>query len=417
MASLRETEPRQRAAQVSVESPTTTGSPFELRPGTIVAGRYRVVRLVGRGGMGAVYEAHEDSLGRRVALKLLHPIHATDPQVAARFVEEAKVANRVRHPALVEVTDRGLYEGRPFLVMEHLDGETLAARLAREGTFEPVDAIELLAPVFAAVSVLHDRGVVHRDLKPDNIFLAHAGDVTSARVLDLGVARVLDEDRRLTAADTVLGTPVYMAPEQIKRSRDATPRADQYALGCVVYEMLTGRVPFDADNLHGILVAKVTEEPVPVRTHRPSLPEPFAAAIMRALERDPARRFAHVSAFATALREGLAREALPATVSPPKRRALNRAVVISVLLALATFVTWWNTRDLPRTAPPALRVNAPPPPQATTPSAPARPAAESPTLPPTAPPRHRDAPSLRPRTPPDRRLDIDRHNPLRGARP
>lgn len=442
MVAPRQTEPK-RGAAVRGENPDTTESPFELPPGTVVANRYRIVRLLGRGGMGAVYEAFEDALERRVALKLLHPIHATDPQVTSRFVEEAKVANRVRHPALVEVTDRGLYEGRPFLVMEHLDGETLAARLARDGAFEPADAIELLGPVFAAVSVLHDHGVVHRDLKPDNIFLARVGGATVARVLDLGVARVLDANHRLTATGAALGTPVYMAPEQVKSSRDATPRADQYALGCVVYEMLSGRVPFEADDLHGILVAKVTSEPVPIRAHLPSLPDALAATVMRALSRDPARRFAHVSAFAAALRESVAGEApeapaddtrdpvrpsadtLPAPdPSPPgptKRQPRSLGVVVSLLVGFAALVTWWAARSRPHaptTATPSARPHTTAPAPATTAPEPAQRAVEGPAPPsPTTPSPRREAPLPRTRTPTHERLDIDRRNPLRGARP
>jgi len=458
MATPRETGLEHRATAASGDSSAGHNTGAELAPGTVVAGRYRVLRLLGRGGMGAVYEAFEEAIERRVALKLLHPIIALEPQVAARFLEEAKLANRVRHPAVVEVTDFGTHDGRPFLVMELLDGESLGARLERGGPFAPAAAVALLEPVFAALSHLHERGVVHRDLKPDNIFLARVGPSVTPRVLDLGIAKARTEGQSLTATDAMLGTPAYMAPEQVRSSRSVTALADQYALGCVVYEMLTGRMPIEADNLHGILVAKVTEDPVSILHWAPTLPAALAAVVMRSLARDPAQRFPDLAAFHAALVAALDPRAPPLDLSPPvvtvpdtaapaptevasegappaARRRARALVVVSAAAVAAALVAAVELASRPTpavvsapaagvrppTAPPAAPPPSPPappvapPPPAAPPVAPAVVAAPEAPAAPDAGARvrrggHRRAPGA-----PDGRLDIDGRNPLRGA--
>lgn len=446
--SLRNTAPARGRVDTPVSGPQAPRSPG-LLPGTLVGGRYAIVRLLGRGGMGAVFEAVQRPIGRRVALKVLNPLLSGDPDTLRRFLTEARVANQVQHRNVVQVTDFGEHEAQPFLVMELLEGESLAARLEREGPLDPSAAIALLAPVLRAMAHVHERGVVHRDLKPDNIFLAReAGtELPVPRVLDLGIAVALgDESQRVTATGAVLGTPAYMAPEQVVSSRSVTALADQYALGCVLYEMLTGRLPIEADNLHGLLLAKTTSEPTDIRGLRPELPEVVAAAAMRAVARDPGDRFGDVASLLDALtapapkpaaavareREPVRPEPAPAAPARARRPVVAAVLALTVLAAAAAALSSRSPSPLPhpaRAAPTAIAPplamappapepeplrTAPPSPSPAPPAmavAPPAPAPERAHRPSRSSPRSSHAP--REQRPPGPRLRIDPENPLR----
>ena len=285
--------------------------------GDRVADKYRVVRRVGRGGMGAVFEAEHESIKRPVALKVLRAELAADPMQAARFQREAQSATQVRHPNIVDILDFGVHDGRPFMVMELLEGETLGAVMRREGPMSMARAVELVAPVLKGLAAAHRKGIVHRDIKPENIFLAQSDDEPpTAKILDFGVAKVEDpESERLTGSRVALGTVAYMAPEQIRASRDAGEAADQYSAAVMLYEALTGRLPHEATSYNEMVVAKVTSPAHDLAAARPDLPTEACAVVMRALADAPEDRHGSVSDFREAL------EALPTLSDAPPRVA------------------------------------------------------------------------------------------------
>jgi serine/threonine-protein kinase len=287
----------------AAEDPQANEAP-PLRPGDVV-GRHRVAREVGRGGMCNVYEAVHIDLQKRVALKLLKPAFAADPTLVERFLREGRAASKVRHRHAVDVFDVGAHGGLAYLVMEFLEGEDLARRLRREGSLTPQETADLLLPVMAALVTAHEEGVVHRDLKPANIFLAVGRhQIVEPRVVDFGISKLFDEaraGRELTATDMILGTPYYMSPEQVKGARSATPASDQYALGVILYQCVTGEVPFRGPTLFDTLTLIVSGTCRRPRELCPSLTRDFEAVIGRAMARDPARRFASVGDMAAAL--------------------------------------------------------------------------------------------------------------------
>jgi eukaryotic-like serine/threonine-protein kinase len=271
-------------------------------PGTQFA-RYRIVREVGTGGMGMVYEAVLVDLHKRVALKVLSRDLADKAEHRERFVREGRAAARIRHPNVVEIFDVGEHDGQPFLAMEFLVGKDLRARYD-EGPLRPSELLELAIPVMAAVATAHDSQVIHRDLKPENIFLnEHPGHGVQPIVLDFGISKVVDDASvdNLTATSTMMGTPLYMSPEQVRRSREVDPRTDQYALGVLLYEGLTGVSAFSGNSIYDLLLKKIEGDFVPLRDLRPELPEALCSAIERAMSADRDHRFADLRAFAQAL--------------------------------------------------------------------------------------------------------------------
>jgi putative nucleotidyltransferase with HDIG domain len=284
-----------------------------------VVGAYRLVASLGRGAMGRVYEARHELLGRRVAMKVLLPEAASSEEAVARFIDEARAVNDIRHPGIVDVTDFGEVDGRPYYIMELLEGETLARRLAHRGRLELTEAVDVTLQVATALAAVHDRGVVHRDLKPENIFLCRgAAPPDRVKILDFGVAKLLAPgpvDRRLTRTGTVVGTPLYMSPEQCLGSAALDHRSDVYTLGLVLYEMLTGAPPFDRDNMAALLVAHVYERPPPPRRLEPAIPAAVEKIILRTLAKDPADRLGDMRALHAALAG--AAGAVPAPVRPP----------------------------------------------------------------------------------------------------
>ncbi len=261
-------------------------------------GPWVIERRLGEGGMGTVYVARHQVMGRRAAVKVLRAEHGAKPEMVQRFVNEARAAAAIEHPGIVDVIDVGARDdGSAYLVMELLDGESLAQRLKTRGRL-PVDtAVRLTRQIAAALAAAHARGIVHRDLKPDNVFVVPDPETTAGervKLLDFGIAKLHGElaaDAPTTQTGQIFGTPLYMSPEQCRGGVTIDHRADLYALGCMLYEMVTGRPPFRAAGLGDLLSKHMMEAPVPPRQHTPDLPAAIEDVILRLLAKDPAERF------------------------------------------------------------------------------------------------------------------------------
>lgn len=262
----------------------------ELEPGTIVAGRYVLDRVVGEGGMGVVWAANHTVTGKPFALKFLKESKASDPKSQRRLVREAKAACAVRHPAVAEVLDvLELDSGAPFLVMDLLEGETLTAKLAREGTLSPDEARAIFVPVVDALRAAHEVGVVHRDLKPENVFLVRGADgTTHVKVVDFGIAKLgaLADSPHVTETGDLVGTPLYMAPEVVFGELDVDGRADVWALGIMLYEAFAGAAPTSAATV-GLTLKAITRESIrPLSEVAKDAPPELAAIVSRMLSQD-----------------------------------------------------------------------------------------------------------------------------------
>jgi eukaryotic-like serine/threonine-protein kinase len=274
------------------------------KPGDVIGDKYRVERLLGRGGMGAVFEACHMLSGKRVAVKWMLPAahHAT---LAERFMHEARATALIDHPNVVDIYDVGRQGDSVYLVMELLHGESLAARLER-APLPSEEAVPLLMPALRGVAAAHAQGVIHRDLKPENIFLCTGpdGEARDCKVFDFGISKVAADDQRdldMTRSGIVMGTPYYMSPEQIRGLKEVDERGDVYAFGVILYEILADRYPFDADTYNALIVKIATQNPVPLSTARPDLDPQLSAVVMKAMARDREQRFASVFELAHAL--------------------------------------------------------------------------------------------------------------------
>jgi serine/threonine-protein kinase len=268
------------------------------RVAAAVGNAYEIESEIGRGGMAVVYQASDVRLRRRVAIKVLPPELAFRPDVRSRFLREAQTAAQLNHPDIVPIYSVDEQNGLVFFVMALVEGESLATRFSR-GPLEIEDGRRILAEVADALAYAHAHGVIHRDIKPDNILLDR--DSGHALVTDFGIARAAEADSRLTATGITVGTPAYMSPEQGMGDRDVDGRSDIYSLGVVAYQVLTGNLPFRANNTPAMIMKHVSETPRPVREMRRDVPPPLAAAIERALAKDPDDRFPDAAAFRDAL--------------------------------------------------------------------------------------------------------------------
>ena len=282
------------------------------RVGTVVGGKYALKSLIGTGGMGAVYEAENTWTRRPVALKLLHPEFANSREVVERFMQEAQLASQLRHPNIVDVLDMGQEESDNslFIVQELLHGNDLRTLLDASGRLDAPTAIDIVLPLMGALALAHRRGVVHRDIKPENIYLAHdeSGEVVP-KLIDFGISKIVTDargDRNLTQAGTLVGTPNYMSPEQARGDAQVDGQSDVWSLGVVLYEMLSGSVPFDAPNQNVLMVKIIMEHAPRIETVAPDTHPALAEIVQGALSNDRAGRFADMPAFiAAVLQSGL----------------------------------------------------------------------------------------------------------------
>jgi tRNA A-37 threonylcarbamoyl transferase component Bud32 len=293
--------------------------------------RYTLVELLGDGGMAEVYLAHDNSLDRRVALKVLRERYADDEEFVERFRREALNAAALNHPGIVQVYDRGRTEdGAFYMAMEYVPGGTLKERMKAEGSLDPHEAADLASQVAEALAVAHERGIVHRDVKPQNVLLAASGE---AKVSDFGIARAASSET-MTQTNAVLGTLAYMSPEQVRGER-VGPASDLYSLGVLLYEMLTGELPYRGDDPIATAMKRLEGEPPHPREKNPAVPGALDALVVRLLAKDPGDRHAGAASLAGDLRR--LRDGLPPLADVPgnatTRRATRRADQISTLPA------------------------------------------------------------------------------------
>jgi serine/threonine-protein kinase len=335
-----------------------------VKVGEVIDGKYELVRLIGQGGMGSVWEGRHIQIGRRAAMKFLHPQVAHNAEVASRFLREAQAAAAIGSDHIVDINDVGqLKNGVPFLVMEYLDGEDLASVLKREGRLEPARAVELILQLCEALQPAHAQGIVHRDLKPGNLFLTRLGKQEGwLKVLDFGIAKVRgsvteQSSEHLTRTGATMGTPYYMAPEQFMGARDVDPRADVYSAGVILYQMLTGTTPYSGSTYEELIINVAAGGATPPRSLQPDLDEGLSQAVLCAMSREAAKRFPSMNELAEALRPFTAKgrpSSVPSTVVQPP--ALVSPVPPAVIPR--TEVTP-EERTLPQTRAPAQRMVGP----------------------------------------------------------
>src|SRR5437764_752893 len=312
----------------------------------LLNGRYRLLRPLGTGGMASVYLAEDLRLGRRVAVKVLHPQFASDPPFVARFAYEARIAAGLAHPNIVQVYDVGHDGDRHYIVMEYVEGETLKDLITRQGALPVARALAIIDGVLAALELAHAHNLIHRDIKAQNILLTSGGDV---KVTDFGIARELSGTAAstLTLAGMVLGTVHYFAPEQAQ-GRPAVPQSDVYAAGIVLYEMLTGTLPFDAENPLAVALQQINQAPTRPTRLNAAIPPAVEAIVLKALAKNPAGRFAgaaEMKAAMDAARSGAAQPTRLTTravaaaptiqMRPPPPRSTLRAGTRSMAQATA----------------------------------------------------------------------------------
>jgi predicted Ser/Thr protein kinase len=322
--------------------------------GDLIADRYELEELVGSGGMSSVFRARDRLLDRHVALKVLHAQYAGDEEYVERFRHEARAVAQLSHPHIVTVIDRGVDGRRQFIVFEYVDGENLKDLVRRSGRLPVRRAVELAYAVADGLAFAHAQGLVHRDVKPQNVLLDDEGEV---KVTDFGIARSLEVERGVTQTGTVVGTSNYISPEQAG-GKGVTPASDVYSLGIVLYELLTGEVPFPGENFVAVALRHINEPPPDLAAQRPDVPPRVVAAVERALAKDPAARFPSMDAFARELRACLAeldgdgphrtmlRPAAPAGApggrrpATPRRRRWPWTLTLVGALAAAVAVAW-----------------------------------------------------------------------------
>jgi serine/threonine protein kinase len=294
-----------------------------LQKGDVLGGRYELVEKLGEGGMGTVWIARNTALGgAEVAVKVMHPNLAEEKTSVERFRNEAQIAGRIGHPNIVRVFDFGeSSDGAPYMIMERLHGESLGAKLEREGSLRGREAVTLLCQILEALAAAHDKEVLHRDLKPENIFLTREGNAVVPKILDFGVSKILGDDARrtkMTRTGSIIGTPAYMSPEQVMGTL-VDLRADLWAMGVILYELVTGTLPFDAPNYNAVLVRIATSPPDSPVKYVPDLDPGLVEIIERAMARKVSDRFASAIQMRESLEQWLRGEAI--TIVPGVPRA------------------------------------------------------------------------------------------------
>jgi eukaryotic-like serine/threonine-protein kinase len=328
--------------------------------GTTLSGRYLITRKVGQGGMGAVYEATHTLIGKRVAVKVLLDKYAKREALVARLEQEARLASSIGHEHIVDINDFGVTEdGRNFVVMEFLDGESLAELLQREVRLPEQRVLQIGQQAASALSAAHAKGIVHRDIKPENVFLLQRKDRDFVKVVDFGISKSMptsgehgEELPRLTETGMVLGTPLYMSPEQARGDDDLNERVDVYALGVIMYEASTGRVPFQGSNYLSVISQVLGDEPTSPRQIVPALSEEFEALVLRAMAKDRNDRYPSCEALLrdlNVLLEDPSHSTERARITGPRKRPPPRsgtkvaiwvAVSFATLAALILFVSF-----------------------------------------------------------------------------
>jgi serine/threonine-protein kinase len=387
-----------------------------IQEGALVEGKYQIIRRIASGGMGAIYEVQHLRIGKRFAMKLLLPELAGREEVTARFEREAKAASAIGHPNIIEITDMGSTEdGLQFIVMELLHGEDLAALIVREAPLDADRTVHLVNQVLMALEAAHGAGIVHRDMKPENVFLirSQAGDEV-VKLLDFGISKIANSDEnklKLTSTGLILGTPYYMSPEQAKGARDIDHRSDLYSVGVLLYEALTGQRPYTAENLNSLIYQILAGQYKRPTELRPDLPPRLENVILKALASEPDQRFQTAAEFREALLghlevatprrtsvlgrsgehghpDGLARTEADGELDPllrtqpdaraPRRSGLIAALVMVVLAlgGLGAYLALRGGKPAATGAPPpvatkAVDAAAPPPVMTTEPVAPA----------------------------------------------
>ncbi len=281
---------------------------MSLEPGQVIEGKYRILRLLGEGGMGAVYEGENVAIQRRVAIKILHSAVASNGDAVSRFEKEAQAAGKIGSDHITEVLDLGtLPNGDRFMVMEYLDGVTLSKRIQDRTRLTAAEAAPIVVQLLEGLGAAHEAGIIHRDLKPDNVFLlkSKAGRKDFVKVLDFGISKFNqlsgDSAMSMTRTGAVMGTPYYMSPEQAKGSKDITAQSDLYSVGVILYEAITGQVPFNADTFNELIFKIVLEAPPPPENFAPELDPGFSALIKKAMAREKEQRFQSALEFQQAL--------------------------------------------------------------------------------------------------------------------
>jgi serine/threonine-protein kinase len=392
---------------------------FDSLIGIVLAGRYEVLRRIGEGGMGAVYEAKHTLIGKRVAVKvLLEKFHAKSDFVA-RLLQEARLASSIGHENIVDVTDFGTTDdGRSFVVMEFLDGESLAELERREAPLPIERSLRIARQAASALGAAHAKGIFHRDVKPENLYLVRRGEADFVKVVDFGISKAVKpggdegpEAYRLTHTGLLLGTPLYMSPEQARGDEDLDHRADIWALGVLLYECLTGEVPFRANNYLQIIAQVLTYEPASPSRLRPELgiPDAVDAVVMRAMEKDRARRYQTMAELERDLERLLAGDqnvGLPPATGPrpaPRSAPKRWPLVVLGLVVLAGGVSVAVRRPAVAVPPVAAPPASAPPPMVPPPAA-------------LAPPPSPAAPPIAPTPPPSRKAHVraERH-PVKPA--
>jgi serine/threonine-protein kinase len=271
--------------------------------------KIEILRAIGEGGMGTIFEARNLRTGRHVAVKFVRGGLSTEPEANRRLLQEALACGRIQHPHVVDVYDAGLHGDVPYIVMELLRGESLGARMSREGPLPVADMVDVIRQALAGIAAAHKAGIIHRDLKPDNLFLAQppAGGPAVVKIVDFGISKIASGDTALAATQTgaIMGTPYYMSPEQMRGGGGLDARTDLYSLGAVLFHAVTGRVPFVADTFPSLVIAILSDEPASPCSLRPDLPPGVEAVILRALSKDRDRRYADADEFAAALSAAL----------------------------------------------------------------------------------------------------------------